>query len=65
MEGYCERHHQPLEIKCVGGQWVYECSKCRAEGLLDLIYDTKVTTKSENELKPNYDTQTSFIVRRR
>lgn len=43
MEGYCERHHQPWDIKCVSGQWVCECPKCRAEGLLDTFYDTKTT----------------------
>ena len=64
MKGYCERHNQPWEIKCVGGQWNYECSKCRAEGFLDLIYDNKVTAKSKHDFTPNYNAQTPFIVRR-
>jgi len=48
MEGYCERHHQPWDIKCVSGRWVCECPKCRAEGLLDTFYDTKITMQIQS-----------------
>ena len=43
LPGYCEKHHQPWDIKCVNGQWVCECPKCRAEGLLDTYTDNKTT----------------------
>lgn len=43
LPGYCEKHNQPWDIKCVNGQWVCECPKCRAEGLLDTYVDNKTT----------------------
>lgn len=49
MDGYCERHHQPFDIKCVNGQWVCECPKCRLEGLYDTFYDNKTTIKIQQE----------------
>ena len=48
MDGYCERHHQPWDIKCVNGQWVCECPKCRVEGLLDTFVDIKTETLPES-----------------
>lgn len=56
MEGYCELHHQPYDIKCVDGQWVCECQKCRAEGLLDTFTDTKTTMLPEEEWITNSHT---------
>ena len=64
IPGYCEKHHQPWVIKCENGQWVAECPKCRAEGLLDTYVDNKTTpfmkfveepkrTKSEFRDYPN------------
>ena len=41
--GYCEKHNQPWDIKCVNGQWICECPKCRADG----VYDTYVTNCME------------------
>ena len=58
MEGYCEKHHQPWDIKCVNGQWVCECPKCRAEGLLDTYYDCKTTMLKEKEWKVTNRTET-------
>ena len=43
LPGYCEKHNQPWDIKCVNGQWVCECPKCRAEGLLDTYVGNKTT----------------------
>ena len=57
MDGYCERHHQPWDIKCVNGQWVCECPKCRAEGLLDTFVDTKTETLPEKEWTANNHTK--------
>ena len=45
MDGYCEKHHRPWDIKYVWNQWVCECPMCREEGLLDTFYDTKTTTE--------------------
>ena len=56
MEGYCEKHHQPWDIKCVNGQWVCECPKCRTEGLLDTYYDCKTTMLKETEWMANNHT---------
>ena len=56
MDGYCERHHQPWDIKCVNGQWVCECPKCRAEGLLDTFVDIKTETLPEKEWTANNHT---------
>lgn len=53
MDGYCERHHQPWDIKCINGQWVCECPKCRAEGLLDTYVDTKVVQLSKEQWTAN------------
>ena len=53
MDGYCERHHQPWDIKCVNGQWVCECPKCRAEGLLDTFCDYKTIMQKEEEWTVN------------
>ena len=44
---YCDKHKMSYEIRvCPGGSWVYECPKCRSEGL----YDSYATTHTE--MKP-------------
>ena len=53
MDGYCERHHQPWDIKYVYNKWVCECPKCRAEGLLDTFCDYKTTMQKEEEWTVN------------
>lgn len=59
MEGYCERHHQPWDIKWVSGRWVCECPKCHAEGLLDIFYDTKTTMRIQQEIVASNHVQES------
>ena len=49
MDGYCEKHQQPWDIKCISGTWICECPKCRAEGLLDTFLDNKTTMRTEKE----------------
>ncbi len=56
MDGYCERHHQPWDIKCVNGQWICECPKCMAEGLLDTFVDIKTELLPEEEWTTNSHT---------
>ena len=47
--GYCERHNRLYDIRCVNGQWVYECPQCRAEGRYDVYMtsQTEMLPKSE------------------
>lgn len=61
MDGYCERHNQPWDIKCVNGGWVCECPKCRAEGLLDTFYDNKTTMKKQQEWMVNNHTENNTL----
>jgi len=49
LDGYCERHHQRYDVNCINGQWVWECAKCRNEGLLDIFYDNKTTVKLQQD----------------
>jgi len=56
LNGYCERHNQPWDIKWVNGSLVWECPKCRAEGLLDTFYDNKTTMKKPQEWTVNNHT---------
>lgn len=56
MNGYCEKHQQPWDIKCLNGQWMCECPKCRAEGLLDTFYDNKTTLNIQKEWTVNNQT---------
>ena len=46
MDGYCEKHDCAWVIKRGAGTWIYECPKCRVEGLLDTI------TTDHTEMKP-------------
>lgn len=63
MEGYCELHHQPWDIRCINRQWVCECPKCRAEGRYDTYVSTSATmyppdrwtsSNSIKKIKNNY-----------
>ena len=43
MDGYCEKHRRPYEIRRIPGSWIFECPQCRAEG----AYNTYATTQTE------------------
>ena len=53
MDGYCELHKRPWDIKFSNGQWAWECPMCRKQGVYDTYYDVKTTMKKQQEWTVN------------
>ena len=57
MDGYCELHKRPWDIKFSNGQWTCECPMCRRQGVYDTCYDVKTTMKKQQEWTVNDHTK--------
>ena len=46
---YCEKHERPYQLFYIGGDWRYECPKCRHEGVYDTVATTQTKMNPANE----------------